>query len=278
MIFRTAREMETVRPGSAEARQLEGHIMSTLFYEPSTRTRLSFESAMARLGGTVLSTESAGQFSSAAKGETLEGADAGCTCTACTSCNAQAWPACMLACMPIGGFLNGHGGLHASVPLSSTLRAAMMHECMLDAGNLEPGQQVGLRPLHAKVGSSATCSSALQTPSGRWRATRTSSCCATSRLGPAGRQPAWLPSPSSTPATGLASTPRRQAPLTTAAAAPSTRLAAALFVGCSQGEHKGVLFDAHVFGWPCSGLTRDRLWWRRRRCWTCTRYSGRLGG
>ena len=47
--------------------------MSTLFYEPSTRTRLSFESAMARLGGTVLSTESAGQFSSAAKGETLEG-------------------------------------------------------------------------------------------------------------------------------------------------------------------------------------------------------------
>ena len=62
-----------MQPGSAEARQLEGHIMSTLFYEPSTRTRLSFESAMARLGGTVLSTESAGQFSSAAKGETLEG-------------------------------------------------------------------------------------------------------------------------------------------------------------------------------------------------------------
>jgi aspartate carbamoyltransferase catalytic subunit len=48
--------------------------MSTLFYEPSTRTRLSFESAMARLGGTVLSTESAGEYSSAAKGETLEGA------------------------------------------------------------------------------------------------------------------------------------------------------------------------------------------------------------
>jgi aspartate carbamoyltransferase catalytic subunit len=41
--------------------------MSTLFYE------LSFESAMARLGGTVVSTESAGEYSSAAKGETLEG-------------------------------------------------------------------------------------------------------------------------------------------------------------------------------------------------------------
>ena len=75
-IFQAARQMEDVRPGTSEARQLEGYIMSTLFYEPSTRTRLSFESAMARLGGTVLSTESAGQFSSAAKGETLEGVQA----------------------------------------------------------------------------------------------------------------------------------------------------------------------------------------------------------
>jgi len=51
---------------------LAGKIMATLFYEPSTRTRLSFESAMLRLGGNVISTESASQFSSAAKGETLE--------------------------------------------------------------------------------------------------------------------------------------------------------------------------------------------------------------
>ena len=65
--------MESVRPGTPAARQLDGVVMSTLFYEPSTRTRLSFESAMARLGGTVLSTESAGEYSSAAKGETLEG-------------------------------------------------------------------------------------------------------------------------------------------------------------------------------------------------------------
>ncbi len=65
--------MEDIRPATPESRQLEGRIMSTLFYEPSTRTRLSFESAMARLGGTVLSTESAGEFSSAAKGETLQG-------------------------------------------------------------------------------------------------------------------------------------------------------------------------------------------------------------
>lgn len=71
-IFEVAREMEEVKPGSEAGRILQGRIMSTLFYEPSTRTRLSFESAMARLGGTVISTESAAEFSSAAKGETLE--------------------------------------------------------------------------------------------------------------------------------------------------------------------------------------------------------------
>lgn len=51
--------------------------MATLFYEPSTRTRLSFEAAMGRLGGVIVSTESAGEYSSAAKGETLEGEDGG---------------------------------------------------------------------------------------------------------------------------------------------------------------------------------------------------------
>lgn len=51
---------------------LQGKILATLFYEPSTRTRFSFESAMLRLGGKVITTESAGQFSSATKGETLE--------------------------------------------------------------------------------------------------------------------------------------------------------------------------------------------------------------
>ena len=52
--------------------RLRGRIMATLFYEPSTRTRLSFESAMLRLGGSVLGTEAAHVFSSAMKGETLE--------------------------------------------------------------------------------------------------------------------------------------------------------------------------------------------------------------
>ncbi len=50
---------------------LRGKVLATLFYEPSTRTRFSFESAMLRLGGSVISTENASEFSSAAKGESL---------------------------------------------------------------------------------------------------------------------------------------------------------------------------------------------------------------
>ena len=48
----------------------DGKIMATLFYEPSTRTRLSFESAMLRLGGKVLGFSSA-DSSSAAEGESV---------------------------------------------------------------------------------------------------------------------------------------------------------------------------------------------------------------
>lgn len=66
-LFLRAGELAGVRDG-----RLSGRIMASLFYEPSTRTRLSFESAMLRLGGSVLGTEAAHTFSSAIKGETLE--------------------------------------------------------------------------------------------------------------------------------------------------------------------------------------------------------------
>lgn len=51
---------------------LKGKILISLFYEESTRTRFSFESAMIRLGGNVIGTEAAKLFSSVVKGESLE--------------------------------------------------------------------------------------------------------------------------------------------------------------------------------------------------------------
>ena len=52
------------------AKKCEGKILATLFYEPSTRTRLSFESAMMELGGNVLGFSSANS-SSVSKGESV---------------------------------------------------------------------------------------------------------------------------------------------------------------------------------------------------------------
>ncbi|KAI3517761.1 hypothetical protein L1887_16980 [Cichorium endivia] len=72
-IFEVAREMEIIEKKSIGNQLLKGYLMATLFYEPSTTTRLPFESAMKRLGGEVLTTENAREFSSAAKGEPLEG-------------------------------------------------------------------------------------------------------------------------------------------------------------------------------------------------------------
>jgi len=66
-LFALATEMEDRRDES-----LRGKILATLFFEPSTRTRFSFESAMMRLGGNVISMENAGESSSSTKGETLE--------------------------------------------------------------------------------------------------------------------------------------------------------------------------------------------------------------
>jgi aspartate carbamoyltransferase catalytic subunit len=70
-LFNLSRRMEGVVAGGG-SKLLDGKIMASLFYEESTRTRFSFESAMLRLGGSAISTENARQFSSVSKGETLE--------------------------------------------------------------------------------------------------------------------------------------------------------------------------------------------------------------
>ena len=64
---RAARHAEAGRSNG-----LAGYTLASLFYEPSTRTRFSFEAAMHRLGGSVITTENAREFSSFAKGESLE--------------------------------------------------------------------------------------------------------------------------------------------------------------------------------------------------------------
>ena len=70
LLFELFHKADELRENKSNS--LNGKIMASLFYEPSTRTRLSFEAAMQKLGGTVIGTESAKIFSSAVKGESLE--------------------------------------------------------------------------------------------------------------------------------------------------------------------------------------------------------------
>ena len=65
-----ARASDIIAHPEAYAHKCDGKILATLFFEPSTRTRLSFESAMLRLGGQVLGFSEAAS-SSAAKGESV---------------------------------------------------------------------------------------------------------------------------------------------------------------------------------------------------------------
>src|SRR5213596_2841740 len=70
LVLKTAKKMVPIAVGTRRSRSLDGKILATLFFEPSTRTRLSFERAMARLGGRVLGF-SGTEGTSVQKGETL---------------------------------------------------------------------------------------------------------------------------------------------------------------------------------------------------------------
>lgn len=70
-LFKSAAEMQAMPPAQYP-NPLDHLTLATIFYEPSTRTRLSFEAAVQNLGGKIITTENAAQFSSAMKGESLE--------------------------------------------------------------------------------------------------------------------------------------------------------------------------------------------------------------
>ena len=71
-ILRSARQMEEAAAKGEASRKLEGKIVASIFFEPSTRTRLSFETAALKLGAQVISAENAENNSSAFKGESIE--------------------------------------------------------------------------------------------------------------------------------------------------------------------------------------------------------------
>ncbi len=70
-IFTRAREMREIVDRVGGIDLLNGHVLTCLFYEPSTRTSSSFIAAMERLGGSVIPITQGVQFSSVSKGETL---------------------------------------------------------------------------------------------------------------------------------------------------------------------------------------------------------------
>lgn len=69
-ILALAKEFQPIVDKKGSEDLLKGKILATLFYEPSTRTRLSFETAMHRLGGSVISVVGS-EMASLSKGETF---------------------------------------------------------------------------------------------------------------------------------------------------------------------------------------------------------------
>lgn len=71
LLFKRADEFAAMDPVDYP-KPLSHKTVATLFFEPSTRTRLSFETAIQNLGGQLITVDNASEFSSAKKGETLE--------------------------------------------------------------------------------------------------------------------------------------------------------------------------------------------------------------
>ena len=72
-LLKRAKQLVPVAEGKKKSKALDGKILATCFFEPSTRTRLSFESAVQRLGGTCIGFADP-KSTSTYKGETLSDA------------------------------------------------------------------------------------------------------------------------------------------------------------------------------------------------------------
>ena len=71
-LFDLSRKMREIGVNAQADRTLEGNHAILLFYEPSSRTRVSFEAAVKQLGGAVTVVENPQQFSSVSKGESFD--------------------------------------------------------------------------------------------------------------------------------------------------------------------------------------------------------------
>lgn len=71
LILETAARFENVIASGGRLNNMTGKVMATLFFEPSTQTRLTFETAMLRMAGSVVSITHGSASSSAVKGESL---------------------------------------------------------------------------------------------------------------------------------------------------------------------------------------------------------------
>ena len=128
----------------------DGRQLATLFYEPSTRTRLSFESAMLSLGGQTLGFSSAAQ-SSASKGETV--ADT----VRVVSCYADII-AMRLVSMYAGQPMRGAGIPYSPISISSS--EEMMKKVIVCDARSQRGSAI-LRPLAAASRSTGRISHSL---------------------------------------------------------------------------------------------------------------------
>ncbi len=71
-LFKQANIFQEADKTGSIAKTCQGKIVAMLFFEPSTRTRMSFEAAVLKLGAQVISAQDAAKSSTAVKGETLE--------------------------------------------------------------------------------------------------------------------------------------------------------------------------------------------------------------